>query len=205
MSLDPQSLPAPPLEDEKAPPVRASPEMAAVLAQRRSSKPFHLTGPAPDAAQLKAILTLAARVPDHGKLSPWRFLIMQGDARARVGAKACAHLAGDDPQKAGLATQFTRAPLVIVVVSTAAPNAKIPIWEQHLSAGALCYNLLLAAQAFGFGGVWLTGPSAYDPAARAAFALADGEQIAAFVYIGTQSEPAPERARPNISALITQL
>lgn len=205
MSLDPNLLPAAPAENELAPPVRVSLELAGLLAQRRSSKPFDLAAPAPEGAQLDAILKLAARVPDHGKLAAWRFAIMAGEARARVGLAATAHLGADDPQKDALAIQFTRAPLVIVVVSKAAPHPIIPVWEQQLSAGALCYNLLLAAQAFGFGGVWLTGPSAYDPAARAAFGLADGEQIAGFIYLGTQAQPAPERARPNLSALVTHL
>jgi nitroreductase len=203
MPLSPDLIVMPPMENDLAPPVRESLEMANILAARRSCKPFHLIDPAPDDGQLYTILSLAVRVPDHGKLAPWRFLVMRGEARTTIGARASAHLAQDDPQKAALYAQFTRAPLVVAVISTAAPHAKIPLWEQQLSAGALCFNLLLAAQAFGFGGVWLTGPSAFDENARPAFGLATHEQIAGFIYLGVQSEPAPERARPDVGALIT--
>jgi nitroreductase len=202
-TIDPATLPAPPAEHESAPPVRARADMLAHLATRRSSKPFHLVAPGPNAAQLQALLTIGARVPDHGKLNPWRFIVLEGDARARAGAALVEGVSGDDPSFSATKGQFLRSPLVILVVSTAQPHAKIPEWEQMLSAGALCHNLLLTAEAMGFGAVWLSGPSAYDDAGKRVFKLAAHERVAGFVYVGTQSEPAPERARPNLSALVT--
>lgn len=206
-TLDPTSLPPAPPPNAPAPPVRAMPELAAHLATRRSSKPFHLLEPAPSPAQLAAILQLAVRVPDHGKLAPWRFVVFAGDGRARAGA-AIAEVVALQPGAAEAAVDamravFTRSALVVMVVSRAAPHPKIPEWEQVLSAGALCHNLILAAEAFGFGAVWLSGWPAYDPQARAALGVAPDERVAGFVHIGTQSQPADERDRPNAAALTT--
>lgn len=176
------------------------------MATRRSSKPFTLAEPGPDPDQLTAILTLAARSPDHGKLAPWRFVVIAGEGRARLGAQLAQLKRDDGVTDAAVleaeAVRFARAPLVVAVVSTAAPHAKIPEWEQILSAGAVCYGLLLAAQGFGFGGVWLSDWPAYDPRAHAILGLAPGERIAGFIHLGTQTEPSPERGRPDIAALI---
>jgi nitroreductase len=207
MSLDPTKVPATLAVDAPAPPVVASPELVRILAERRSSKPFHLGEPAPSRAQVEAILALAARVPDHGKLAAWRFLVISDAARARLGEKLAAIVAArpetPEPVVEAQRAQFTRSALCVAVISTAAPHAKIPEWEQILSAGALCYNVILAAQGFGFGGVWLSGPAAYDEAAREVFGLARGERIAGFIHLGTQSEPATERPRPDVAALTT--
>lgn len=206
-TLDPTSLPAPPQPNAPALPVRPMPELAAHLATRRSSKPFHLVEPGPNPAQLAAILQLAVRVPDHGKLAPWRFVVFAGDGRQRAGA-ALAEVAAQQPGTSeatieALRTVFARSALVVMVVSRAAPHPKIPEWEQMLSAGALCHNLILAAEAFGFGAVWLSGWAAYDPQAVAALGVAPGERVAGFVHIGTQSQPADERERPDAAALTT--
>ncbi len=208
MSIDPQTIPASPAENEPSAPVRASPDTLRLLSERRSSKPFNLATPAPTPAQLEALLRLAARVPDHGKLSPWRFIVMEGDGAARAGA-ALAHVlekrgdASDETLAAARAT-FTRAPLAVAIVSTATTTAKIPEWEQILSVGAVAQTLLIAAHAMGFGGVWLTGWPCYDADARAALSLEASERIAAFVHLGTQVEAQPERARPEMSRLTTR-
>lgn len=208
MSLDPAAVPDFPAENAPSAPVRASADTLRLLAERRSSKPFHLAAPAPTPAQLAALLRLAARVPDHGKLAPWRFIVMEGEGAVRAGAALAAVLeargdAAAETLAAARAT-FTRAPLVVAVVSTAAPHPKIPEWEQVLSAGAVTQTLLVAAHAMGFGGVWLTGWACYDAQARAALGLADQERIAAFVHLGTQVETQPERARPDVAALTTR-
>lgn len=207
MSIDPATIPASPVENEPSAPVRASPDTLQLLSERRSSKPFNLATPAPTAAQLDALLRLAVRVPDHGKLTPWRFIIMEGDGAVRAG-DALAHVlekrgdASAETLAAARAT-FTRAPLVVTIVSTAGVNPKIPEWEQILSAGAVAQTLLVAAHAMGFGGVWLTGWPGYDADARAALGLSAEEKIAAFVHLGTQVEAQPERVRPDVAKLTT--
>lgn len=207
-TLRPADLPPPPAEGALAPPITANLAMAAHLATRRSSKPFHLVEPGPDPAQRDAILTLAARCPDHGKLAPWRFIVFEGEARARAGdlLAAAAALQPDATEQtiAAVRGSLLRSPCVVAVISTARVNPKIPEWEQILSAGALCHNLLLAAEAFGFGAVWLTGWPAYDDAAKAALGVAPEEKVAGFIYIGMQSQPAEERARPDVAALTAQ-
>ena len=207
MSIDPAAIPAAPAENEPSAPVRASPDTLRLLAERRSSKPFNLAAPAPTPGQLEAILRLASRVPDHGKLNPWRFIVMEGDGAVRAG-EALAHVLeqrGDATPDILAATRatFTRAPLVVTIVSTAAPNVKIPEWEQVLAVGAVAQTLLIAAHAMGFGGVWLTGWACYDADARAALGLQPHEKIAAFVHLGTQIETQPERVRPDVTKLVT--
>jgi len=208
MSIDPAHLAPSPRENAPGALPRASLEALNLLAQRRSAKPFLLAEPAPSAAQLDAILTIASRVPDHGKLSPWRFIVFEGDARRRAGDALAAVVA-----KSGNATDETlnatreslaRAPLVVAVVSTAKPHPKIPEWEQVLAAGAVSYGVLLAAHGFGFGGVWLTGWPTYDADARAALGLKPDEQLAALIHLGTQTEAQPERVRPNVAKLVTR-
>jgi len=208
MSIDPASL-APPLA-ENTPTVLpvASPDTLALMARRRSAKPFFLSEPAPSSAQLDAILRLASRTPDHGKLTPWRFIVFEGDGRARAGAALADVMAktGDATEETLKATRetFTRAPLVIAVVFTPKQSIKAPEWEQVLAVGAVSYGLLLAAHAFGFGGVWLTGWPTYNADARTALGLKADEQIAAFIHLGTQTETQPERVRPDLVALVTR-
>lgn len=202
------ALPAPPAENDPLPAIREAPEALAFLASRRSTKVIHLAEPAPTGATLARLLTIAARVPDHGKLAPWRFILIEGEARAALGAA----LAGvferrfpevQPPAVQAEAQRFLRSPLTVVVVSRAAPHAKIPEWEQVLSAGAVCHQLLLAAHAAGFGGCWLTGWSVYDAEAKALLGLEAGEQIAGFLPLGTPTTPAQERPRPDVVSLTT--
>jgi len=208
MSIDPALIP--PTSEENAPtaPPRASLETLRLLAQRRSAKPFMLAAPGPTPAQLDALLTLAARVPDHGKLTPWRFVVLEAEGAARAGEALAALLdkRGDASAETLAATRatFTRAPMAVMLISTAQPNAKIPEWEQVLSAGAVAETLLIAAHAMGFGAVWLTGWFCYDAEARAALRLAEHERIAAIVHIGTQIDTQPERVRPDVKALTSR-
>lgn len=207
MTVDPLSIPATPEVDAPNAPAQASPDTLALLARRRSSKPFHLADPGPSRGQLEALLRLATRVPDHGKLAPWRFVVFTGEARHTAG-EALARAATADPGASAETVEsvrqsMTRAPCVIAVISTAAPHVKIPLWEQHLSAGAVCYGLLVAAEAMGFGAVWLTGWAAYDSGAREALGVQPHEQVAALIHIGTQTQQQTERPRPDLDRLVT--
>lgn len=180
------------------------------LATRRSVKPQMLAAPGPRPEELRQILTVAARVPDHKKLAPWRFIVFEGDARRAIGevfAQAC--LAEDTmtPSEVRLETErqrFMRAPLVVAVVSRVKPTPGAPEWEQILSAGAASFNLCLAANALGYGTCWITEWVAYSPRVRAALKLADNERIAAFVYIGTPSERQEDRERPSLDDIVTR-
>src|SRR5450432_2831921 len=164
-------------------------ETIAMLLRRRSLPPQGMMGPAPDAAEIELMLTIAARVPDHGKLAPWRFILFEGAARDRAGEIAANLVKQDDPSVPPTRldaerTRFTRAPLVIAVVSRAAPHVKIPEWEQVLSAGAACMNLVIAANALGYVAAWLTEWCAYDRRFCEAIGLAPHEKIAGIVHIG---------------------
>jgi nitroreductase len=179
------------------------------LAARRSVKPDKLAGPAPTADDLTRILTAGTRVPDHKKLSPWRFIVFEGDARARIGevfADACVREDKDPPSQVRLDFErgrFTRAPMVIAAISSPKPNPGAPEWEQILSAGAMCFNTCLAANALGFGTCWITEWIAYSPLVRAALKVAEHERIAGFIYIGHVSEKPVERERPVVADLVT--
>jgi nitroreductase len=181
-----------------------------ILNQRRSVPSRQLGEPAPDAAQLEHLLQAAMRVPDHGKLAPFRLLLLRGDARARLGAALAelhAHREADIPP-AMLAKdreRFTFAPLIIVVIARIEANhPKIPEQEQLLSAGCVAYNLLIGAQALGFGAQWLTGWAAYDRDAATLLGLAQNERVIGFVHIGTAQETAPERARPRVPDFVRE-
>ncbi len=176
----------------------------------RRSVPFKvMDGPGPDAGTLAAMLEMAARVPDHGKLAPWRFVVISPEAAAALGDKLAALAAakGDaSPERAELERRrFRRAPLVVAVVHKPVEHPKIPEWEQVLSAGAVCLNLLHAAYAFGFGGTWVTEWVAYDADARALLGLTEKERIAGFVHIGTRREPVEDRTRPVMADIVTYL
>ena len=187
-----------------------SSEILALLSTRRSVKPDKLTTPAPSAAELEQILTIAARVPDHKKLAPWRFIVIEGEARDRLGEKAAAACAAEEkepPSHVRLETErnrFKRAPLVIAVVSRIVPRPGAPEWEQILSAGASTYNLCLAANAMGYGTNWVTEWVAYSPRMRESLGLAANERVAGFVYIGTASEKPEERERPRLEEIVTR-
>ena len=182
----------------------ASPETLELLWRRRSTVAKDLEGPGPDDEQIEQLLTIAARVPDHGKLAPWRFVLFQGAARGAFGehleaAFRAANPEASDELAAMERDRFQRAPLVIAVLSTAGPHAKIPEWEQVLSAGAVCQNLLIAARAMGFAAQWLTEWYAYDAKVLAAMGAHPSEKVAGYIYIGAAAKPPLERARPPLS------
>lgn len=183
---------------------RATP--ATLIATRRSGKARDMVAPGPDAAQLASILASAARVPDHGKLFPWRFVVVAD--RAAFAERLLAIYLSAKPDAGRLeqeaVTQFaTQAPCLVVVIASPRPS-HIPVWEQELSAGALCQNLCLAAHAHGFVANWLTGWAAYDAQVLALFGGAAPERIAGFFYIGAPAKALDERPRPDM-AVITRV
>jgi nitroreductase len=181
---------------------RPSPETLALLARRRSAPAQALVAPGPDAAQLKEMLRLGARAPDHGKLFPWRFIVLEGEAKARFAERIEPLAAGQpDPDKARAVLAKLRNPPVTVSVIARAPSPKKPEWEQVLSSGAVCTNLLLAADAMGFAAAWITDWYAYDPRALAILGLEPGERVTGFVHMGTLPEPPLERVRPDVEAI----
>src|SRR5207302_9757898 len=185
------------------------PDALALLKTRRSVKPIDLAGPVPSATELETLLTIAARVPDHGKLVPWRFVVFQGDARLAAGETIASRFKADHPEATADQVEFerrrlARAPLVVAVVSRAAPHVKIPEWEQELSAGAAAMNLVHAAYALGFGASWMTEWYAYDRGVLDALGLAANERIAAFVHIGRPGGPAADRPRPPLAEIATR-
>ena len=188
------------------PPPTPSPEMLARLATRRSAPAQALTTPGPDAGQIADILTLAARSPDHGKLFPWRFVVMGPVSRAQIAERLAAMAVEKGlPAKAtAVLAKLTAAPTTVLVISTAAPASK-PVWEQELSAGAVCMNLEHAASAFGFASSWITDWYSYDADAVALFGVREGERVAGFIHLGTAAEPLLERDRPNVATLMTHL
>ena len=172
----------------------------ALLATRRSGKPRDMVEPGPDAAQLAGMLSIAARTPDHGKLAPWRFVVVPAERRDAFAALLLEAYRADKPGAGRLEVeaieQFARqAPTLVVVMSAPRHESHIPLWEQELSAGAACMNLLHAAHAHGFVGGWLTGWASTSPRVRDSFGGA-GERIAGFVFIGTPSRALEERPRP---------
>ncbi len=181
-----------------------------LLRTRRSQKPDKMTAPGPSADQLETILTLAARVPDHKKLAPWRFVVFEGAARAKAGelfAEAC--LAEDKEPPSPVRLQFERnrllrAPAVVAVISRVVESPGAPEWEQVLSAGACCFNMCLAANAMGFATCWITEWVAYSGTVRAGLGLAANERIAGFIYFGTASEKPTERDRPDMAKIVTR-
>jgi nitroreductase len=179
-----------------------------ILKRRRSVPPPMMTGPAPSADELATILTVASRVPDHGKLAPWRFLVFAGRARGRASRLALEIRLADSPDldeaaRAEETRRFTRAPLVVAVVSRAAPHHKIPEWEQVLSAGAVCMNMIVAARALGFSATWLSEWMAYDGRFRAAIGLAEHERVAGFIHIGRTTAAIEDRPRPALAQIVT--
>jgi len=181
------------------------------LNSRRSTPSRQLGEPGPDSGQIDALLAAAVRVPDHGKLVPWRLILIRGDSRRRLGERLAELHRRIEPGIADSAVtkdleRYNCAPLIVAVVARIdASHAKVPEQEQLLSAGNVAHNLLLAAHALGFGAQWLTGWAAYDRDAAALFGLAANERIVGFVHIGTATEPAPERTRPNVADLVSDL
>ncbi len=180
-----------------------------LLATRRSASVKAMGEPGPSPEQLKKLLELAVRVPDHGKLTPWRFILFEGESRADFGRKLEArwrelHPDHGEQSLAFIRNFFLRAPVVLAVVSRAAPHVKIPEWEQVLSAGAVCQTILVAATAMGLGCQWNTDWIAYDPEIAKIMGLEPHEKIAGFIYFGTPTEPVTDRPRPDPESLITR-
>jgi len=185
------------------------PDALELLKTRRSLKPVELVAPGPTAAEIDTLLTIASRVPDHGKLVPWRFIVFEGEARTTAGEAIAAafRVKYPDCQPEHVESErkrLARAPLVIAVVSRAAPHVKIPEWEQVLSAGAAAMSLVLAAHALGFGANWITEWYAYDRKVLDALGVAANEKIAGFVHIGRAAKPPEDRPRPPLADIVTR-
>jgi nitroreductase len=177
-----------------------------LLLSRRSGSAKAMTEPGPSKKQLAQILQAGARAPDHGKLFPWRFLVFEGNGRQRAGDILAEVMEAEDERAKQVEEErerFLRAPLVIGVISAAREQHKIPVWEQELSAGAVCQNILIAATALGFVGNWITEWYAYHPAVKERLGLKPGERIAGFLYIGTAKDELEERPRPEMDRIVT--
>lgn len=187
----------------------ANASMIELLLTRRSVSSALMTDEGPDAAALDLILRAGHRVPDHGKLGPWRFIVFEGQARAAFGHVLKDAFLKADPgageERASLETlRLLRAPTVICVVSCAATHVKIPIWEQELSAGAVCQNMLVAATALGFGAQWLTEWYSFDANVAAGLGLTGNERVAGFIYLGGHPGPQEDRVRPDLAERVSR-
>ena len=178
------------------------------LLTRRSTSVKDLVAPAPTEAELELILRAATRVPDHGKLCPWRLVVLAGEGAARLGSIAARRFGETYPdatpaQLNAEHTRFARAPLCLAVLSTPVADSK-PVWEQELSAGAVCMNILHAAHALGYGAKWLTEWVAYEPEILAALGGKPTDRIAGFIYLGTKATETEDRARPNLADVVAE-
>ncbi len=185
---------------------RIGPTTLDLLLSRRSCAAKAMTGPGPSKEQLGEILRAGARVPDHGKLFPWRFIVFEGEGRERFADILVNVLSQEGVNPAQIDEwrgRVTAAPVMIGVVSSARESIKIPVWEQELSAGAVCQNILIAAHALGFVGNWLTEWYAYHPAVKQKIGLQAGERMAGFIYVGTPQQVLEERPRPDMSRIVT--
>lgn len=190
----------------------ANPPMSALklLNDRRSVPSRQLGEPGPSPAELRALLQAAARAPDHGKLVPWRFILIRGGARRRLGDLLAQTTLANNPDAAAAIVEkdrerFSFAPLVVAVVARIDEvQTKVPAQEQLLTAGCVAYNLLLGAQQLGYGAQWLTGWAAYDATIRDALGVTASERVVGFIHIGTAREPAPERLRPDVDELVSE-
>ena len=203
MTIPASTVPSAP--DFGAPcPVTPSPGTLDLMASRRSASAQTLGGEGPDRDQLDTLLRLAARAPDHGKMTPWRFVVLREHKGAFVEGlrRLVPHQPNPDKAQASLA-KIAAPPVAVAVLSTAREGGK-PVWEQELSAGAVCMNLLLAAQAMGFGANWITDWYGYDPQALALLGAREGEKLTGWIMLGTPSEPPLERVRPDMAALVSE-
>jgi nitroreductase len=185
------------------------PDAIDLLKTRRSVKPREMISPGPSPAELETILTIGARVPDHGKLAPWRFIIFEGDARIRAGDIIAGVFARKNPNASPAEIdvekrRLTDAPLVIGIVSFTKPHPKVPPWEQELSAGASAMNIVTAATALGYGACWLTGWFAFDRDVLDGFGLKADEKLVGLIHIGTSSKPSEDRPRPVLTDIVTR-
>lgn len=187
---------------------RPAPQTLDLLLSRRSGSAKAMIGPGPNPEELRVILQAGTRVPDHKKLFPWRFILFEGLGRKRMGDALgeilCAEGDVSDERIAMERGRFLRAPVVIGVVSRVRENIPIPMWEQELSAGAVCQNILLASHALGYVANWITEWCAYDSTVKEKLGLKPDERIAGFIYIGKPAEPLEERVRPDLDKLITR-
>ncbi len=179
-----------------------------LLSTRRSGKARDMVSPGPDATQLEAILRIASRTPDHGKLAPWRFIVVEDEQRDAFATLLRDAYLSDKPEAGRLELeaidQFARqAPTLVVALSSPRHDSHIPLWEQELSTGAACMNLLHAAHALGFVGSWLTGWATYSDRVRDAFG-STGDRLAGFIFLGTATQPPEERPRPDLSQVTTR-
>lgn len=186
---------------------RPSAEARRLIALRRSISKRCITEPGPSGAALDELLTIAARVPDHRRLAPWRFLVFESDAREAFNQRAVEIQKREDPQAsetilADTAGYFTRAPVVVAVISSPDPTHKTPVWEQELSCGALCQNLLLVANASGWAACWLSEWIAFSPGIDDLLGLTEHERIAGYLYLGTAKDQPLERMRPDLRTKI---
>ena len=180
-----------------------------LLLSRRSGSAKRLTEPGPTAAELDTIFEAATRVPDHGKLAPWRFIVFEGEGRARFGITLaeCFRAANPEAQEERLCLErerFLRAPVVVGLISRVREGLPIPVWEQTLSAGACGMTLVLAAHSLGYVANWITEWCAYDPCVCRKLGLADNERVAGFVYIGKSAVALEDRPRPDFRTLVTR-
>lgn len=186
---------------------KPSAEMLDYLLKRRSVPILNIGDPGPDKAQIETILKAASRVPDHGKMFPWYFIVFEGDAREKIGDALEKAWLSENPDAAPAKIElergrFMRAPLVIAVISRIRKGKK-PLWEQILSSGAACYNLCLAANALGYGTNWVTEWYAYNDVFRKELGLDGRDHVAGFIYIGTPKQPPEERPRPELDQIVT--
>ncbi|MBX2856717.1 MAG: nitroreductase [Rhodobacteraceae bacterium] len=188
---------------------RLRPEALDFLLNRRSTPAKTLADPAPGDAALRTILTAAARTPDHGKLEPWRFLLIRGDAQAALGRAAAARaveIGLEDEAAAKAEKAFNDGPLIVAVIAAPKASAKIPEIEQKMSAAAVCLALVNAALASGWGANWLSGWASHDaPFCQTALGLAPHESVAGFIHIGTPRLAPPERPRPDVATITMEL
>jgi nitroreductase len=185
------------------------PDLLTALDSRRSIPAKQLSAPGPDESTLNRMLTSAVRVPDHGKRVAFRFLTIQGDTRHTLGERLAARGMEKFPDAGAAAVEkdrgrFSYAPLIVTVIAQLGPDEKIPEFERTLTAGCVCFALLQAAQAFGFGAVWLTGWPAYDEQVARWLGLQADEHVAGFIHIGTPKLDAPERERPDVATLLSE-
>ena len=181
----------------------------ALLLSRRSASAKRMTGPGPTQAELDTILEAATRVPDHGKLTPWRFILFEGDGRSRFGdvLAECFRAANPDADEERVRNEherFMRAPVVIAIISRVREGLPIPVWEQTISAGACGMTLVLAAHALGYVANWITEWCAYDSCVREKLKLAENERVAGFIYLGKSAVPLEDRPRPDFRTLLTR-
>ena len=185
------------------------PDALELLKTRRSVKPREMSGPGPSPAELETILTIGARVPDHGKLAAWRFIVFEGDGRHRAGDVIADVFARKNPNASAAEIdvekrRLTDAPLVIGVVSLTKPHPKVPPWEQEMSAGASAMNIVTAATALGYGACWLTGWFSFDRDVLGGFGLKADEKLAGLIHIGTPSKSSEDRPRPALADIVTR-